>query len=152
MFTITRPELSTRWGLTAGSLQNYATKGKGPKPYHRSGPKQEVFYLLADVVAWESENVDALNASVPGARLSIEPLLREFRLRDIATEGEHLTLRQTNAIKKGKGLGYLNLAAADDLSCRVLRMHPFEVWGAEYEEKVWHDIDGGDPEPLAVAA
>lgn len=56
-------------------------------------------------------------------------------------------------LRKAKFDGFFTLNKADDIACHVLKMHPFEVWGQEYEDKVWFDMhDADDAEEMAVAA
>ena len=77
--------------------------------------------------------------STAGPRLSIEPLLGTLAANHI--ELEFLDARLNNSLRQAKYRGYMTLAMADDIACHILKMHPVEVWGAEYEEACWADGD-----------
>lgn len=72
-------------------------------------------------------------------RLSIAPLEAALNGRD-----EILNARLQQAVYKGRRKGYISLDMADEIACHALKTHPFHIWGAEYEAKVWHDIDDPD--------
>lgn len=80
-------------------------------------------------------------------RLSIEPLIVALALNDV-TFGD--TTPHGIALKKGKMNGYVTLTMADEFACKVLKVHPFDVWGQEYEDSVWFDMgshDDNDTDP-----
>lgn len=52
---ISRQQLSDRLGIPVGTLENWVTKGVGPR-YARFG--KHVRYDLADVVAWEDAQLN----------------------------------------------------------------------------------------------
>jgi hypothetical protein len=72
-----------------------------------------------------------------GPRLSLEPLLGMLAANGI--EPEFLPKKTDNAIRNAKFRGYFTLSVADEIACHVLKMHPLEVWGEEYEREVWFD-------------
>lgn len=53
---LTRPEVATRLRLTSATLANWAWEGKGPR-FAKFG--RHVRYRLADVIAWENEQMRA---------------------------------------------------------------------------------------------
>ena len=73
-----------------------------------------------------------------GPRLSLAPLLGALTAKDI--EVEALDAKSIAAVKNAKTRGYMTLDAADDIACHVLKVHPFDVWGQEYEDVVWYDM------------
>lgn len=52
---ITRPDLAKRWGMSPRTLENWAVRGRGPRP-RRFGKR--VLYRLADVEAYEHSVFD----------------------------------------------------------------------------------------------
>ena len=74
-----------------------------------------------------------------GIRLTVEPILTAMTLNNI--EPSDLGTRLDAALRKAKFNGFLTLAVADEIACDYLKMHPFEVWGAEYEAAAWFDMD-----------
>lgn len=75
----------------------------------------------------------------PMPRLSFAPLDAALARHHIDPEFIEGPL---NAVTwQGRFQGWLTLAKADEIACHVLKMHPAEIWGAEYAEKVWHDGD-----------
>lgn len=72
-------------------------------------------------------------------RLSVEPLENALAQFDIPTEA--MTPQQQAAMRKARFNGFITLWQADEIACNVLRLHPFVVWGEEYEALVWHDGD-----------
>jgi len=51
---LTRVELADRWQLPVGTLNQWASKGRGPK-YALFG--RHARYRLSDVIAWENEQL-----------------------------------------------------------------------------------------------
>lgn len=86
--------------------------------------------------------------SKPGIRLSAEPLMGALAANGI--DPEYVEGRLNAAIRKGKFNGFFTLAMADEIACNILKMHPVQVWGEEYENKVWFDSE--DAEEMAMAA
>lgn len=87
-------------------------------------------------------------------RLSIVPLLDALLVNDLDL-GSNPTGRLDIAVRKGKMSGYLTLAMADEIACKVLKVHPIDVWGQEYEDSVWFDMDehdGTDDDPTTGGA
>ena len=82
-----------------------------------------------------------------GIRLSFAPLESALIAHEI--DCGSLPPRVGTAIRKGRMNGYVTLAIADEIACDVLGMHPFFVWGNEYEDAAWWDMDP-DPTPVAV--
>lgn len=72
-----------------------------------------------------------------GIRLSVAPLLGMLAAKNIDVEFIEGNLNQQ--IRNAKFRGYFTLGSADEIACKILKMHPAEVWGAEYAEKCWHD-------------
>lgn len=83
-----------------------------------------------------------------GLRLTIDPLLNMLDVHDI--DVEFIEGRLNTSIRQGKLRGFLTLPVADEVACKVLKMHPFEIWGQEYEVTVWHDMH--DEEEATVIA
>lgn len=73
-----------------------------------------------------------------GPRLTLEPMLGMLAANGIETE--YLPKKMDNAIRNAKFRGFFTLSVADDIACNVLKMHPVEVWGKEYEDVVWFDM------------
>lgn len=51
---LSRRELAERWQLSVGTLNDWASKGTGPR-YHRFG--KHCRYRLSDVIEWENGRV-----------------------------------------------------------------------------------------------
>lgn len=147
---MSRAELAMRWGMSKGTLANWAMKGKGPATHNPGRGGSGARYLVSDVEAWESEsaNVETLDNGNRGTRLSAGPVLGYLDVYRI--NSDYLPNRLAEAIKTARYEGFVTLAMGDELACKVLRMHPFEVWGQEYEDKVWFDMD--EPDIASVAA
>lgn len=82
-------------------------------------------------------------------RLSIEPLLTTLALNSI--EPSDLPVRMYAELRRAKMNGCLPLNWADEIACTVLSMHPFFIWGDEYEERVWFDMHDEDTESVVIA-
>lgn len=77
--------------------------------------------------------------SSAGPRLSVEPLVGMLAANNI--DVEFIEGRLNQSIRNAKFRGYFTLDTADEIACHILKMHPAEVWGEEYERIVWHDAD-----------
>lgn len=73
-------------------------------------------------------------------------------MEEFGIDPEFIEGRLNGAIAKGKFNGFLTLAMADEIACKVLRLHPLVIWGEEYEEKVWFDSDEAEVAEEAIAA
>lgn len=78
----------------------------------------------------------------PGPRLSVEPMDAAMRRYNI--DVEFIEGKMNSNIRWARSAGYVTLAIADDFACKVLKMHPIEVWGEEYVEKIHHDLGKWD--------
>ena len=74
-----------------------------------------------------------------GPRLSVEPLIAALARFNI--DVEFIEGRLNEAIRLAKHRGFFTLPVADEIACDVLKMHPLDIWGSEYEDSVWFDAD-----------
>lgn len=82
----------------------------------------------------------------PGPRLSVAPM--DAALAKYNIDVEFIEGKLNNAIRLARSRGYVTLAVADDVACKVLKCHPIVVWGEEYVEAVHPDLGAFDDTDL----
>lgn len=82
-----------------------------------------------------------------GRRLPIAPL--DAALAHFNIDVEFIEGRLNTSIRQGRSRGYLTLDTADEVACKVLKMHPIVIWGETYMDVVHNDLGEHDTDTFA---